>query len=343
MSLFAIDVVGKDAKEVPPSSLTVLGLKERYDLQEWVLAKPALLGEELLVITSEYSGFDRTSERLDVLCLDKDGVLTVVELKRSATGSAAELQGLRYAAYCSTLSLRDVAELLAAFHQRRTQIPLTTEQALERIRTFVDDPGFSEISDRPRIILGAEDFPPEITSTVLWLRGFGVDVSCVRLRPYCTDAGLLLESSVLIPLPETRAYQIRRESKEAETPRARTREEITADEYLESIDSSPRQLLEPIRAWLLGRPDVQERAFRTLLSYRRVADREWVTWLQATRTEVRVAIRPEIEIDPDVFVRRSSGGWSLVRVKSNADVATIVGLLEQSASHDGPTPPKPGS
>ena len=36
------------------------GLKERYDIQEWIESTPEILGEELLIIAKEYSGFDGT-------------------------------------------------------------------------------------------------------------------------------------------------------------------------------------------------------------------------------------------------------------------------------------------
>jgi len=57
------------------------GLLERHDLAKWVEQNPTILGEELLIISSEYDRFDKTHERLDLLGLDKDGNLVVIELK----------------------------------------------------------------------------------------------------------------------------------------------------------------------------------------------------------------------------------------------------------------------
>ena len=335
MALFRIDVANKTAAEVRQTTLAELGLRERYDLQEWVLHTPDVLGEPLLVVTSEFSNFDRTAERLDVLAVDTRGSLTVVELKRSAVGTAAELQALRYAAYCSTLSLQAVAEMLAEYESARTGTPLSPEEAGRRIRAFVNDPEFVELDDRPRIILGAEEFPPEITATVLWLREFGVDISCVRLRPYRVEGELLLDSAVLIPLPEARAYQIRRAEKEAAAPRPRAREVIPPEEYLATASEEVRPLLAQLRAWLLAQPGVTEEAFRSLLGYRRGAGRDWVTWLQFTRFEARVAVRPEVEIDPDLYVRRSSGGWSIVRVRTTAEAERAIELLRVSMGEPG--------
>ena len=41
-----------------------LGFQERRDIQEWIVANPVILGEDLLIIGKEFSGFDRTNERL---------------------------------------------------------------------------------------------------------------------------------------------------------------------------------------------------------------------------------------------------------------------------------------
>jgi hypothetical protein len=56
--LFRINTVEKQAEVVPVATLSSLGLKERYDLQEWVIHNPQLLGEDLFVVIDEFSGFD---------------------------------------------------------------------------------------------------------------------------------------------------------------------------------------------------------------------------------------------------------------------------------------------
>lgn len=235
--LFVVDTTTRSAERVDPDAFARLKMKERYDIQEWVIATPELLGEELLVVTSEFDQFDRTSERLDVLMLDRSGKLVVVELKRSAVGTAADLQALRYAAYCSTLSLDDVAEMYAAFHTKRNRREVGPEEALGAIRDFVTEPDFEEIDDKPRIILAAEEFPPEMTATMLWLRSFDLDISAVRLRPYRIGDRIVVESSVLIPLPEAEEYLIRRERKEAgQGSRAKLRGERFRAFFQELID-----------------------------------------------------------------------------------------------------------
>ena len=71
--LYTVD--GAKATAANRVSLTEAGLLERQHLQEWVIAHPEILGEDVLIVTFE---FDRwitgagapTWERLDVLTTD---------------------------------------------------------------------------------------------------------------------------------------------------------------------------------------------------------------------------------------------------------------------------------
>lgn len=72
-----------------------------------------MLGEDLLVITSEFDRFDHSNTRLDIMALDKQGTLTIVELKLDASRTLADLQAIRYAAFCSNMTMADVVQQLA--------------------------------------------------------------------------------------------------------------------------------------------------------------------------------------------------------------------------------------
>ena len=67
-------IINKDTNEIEPIEKITFksaGLKERANLQEYIAKNPSSLGEELLIIQKEFAGFDDTSERLDLLALDK--------------------------------------------------------------------------------------------------------------------------------------------------------------------------------------------------------------------------------------------------------------------------------
>src|SRR5256885_997632 len=118
-------------------SLAHEGLLERQHLQEWVIAHPEILGEEVLIITFE---FDRwitgagqpTWERLDVLAIDRTGRLIVAELKRDLAPDAVVVQALNYAAMVSRFNL----DLLVEAYGVRRGGEMSTEVLQDELRDW---------------------------------------------------------------------------------------------------------------------------------------------------------------------------------------------------------------
>lgn len=222
--LFEIDDEGA-VDSIPTQQLAELGLRERDDLQEWVIDEPGILDEELLIVTSEYAGFEDTLDRLDVLALDRAGKLVVIELKRDQADRTTDLQALKYASFCSTLTAEDIQQLYREFHGERTEDDLTPEDVGERFANFIqtDEPvpigesGLAEfeLDNRPRVMLAAGDFGIEITSPLLWLRQeYGLDISCVRISAYERDDEYFVQGKQIIPVPEAEEYMTKRREKE---------------------------------------------------------------------------------------------------------------------------------
>jgi alkylated DNA nucleotide flippase Atl1 len=202
-------------KSIPPEAFQELGVLEVSHIEKWIDARPEVLGEPLVVITNQLAGFDKTKERLDLLALDQAGKLVVIELKRDSSGSRQDLQALRYAAYCSTLTLDDVLDLYVEHHSKAGE-SLSHEDARAALDEHVVEGALESLSEdvQPRIVLVAKTFRVELTATVLWLReNYDLDISCVELVPYKLDSSLLLSSSVRIPLPEAADYTVKRDHK----------------------------------------------------------------------------------------------------------------------------------
>jgi hypothetical protein len=205
-----------------PLTFAQINAQERKDLKRWIETNPDILGAKLLIITSGYDRFENSEKRLDLLALDEDGTLTVIELKRDAAGTLADLQAIRYAAFCSTMTLELIVQLRSDYTKK------DKEQAEREIREFVDD-DTELLKQKPRIILAAGGFDDqELTSCVLWLRQFGVDISCVEITPYRTadSPKLILVPRVIIPLPETEQFMVGAERKEVEEARTSPSEQI---------------------------------------------------------------------------------------------------------------------
>lgn len=239
MTFFIYDKAEKALSAVEKTQLHLHDVMERRDMEPWVTKHPGICGEDLLIITTEYDRFDKTKERLDLLALDREGKVVVIELKRGESGKGAELQALKYAAYCSTLTMEKLVSLRRRFVAKEGEAK-SDDEIKKEFKEFVGDPEFEALDDRPRILLIASEFAPEVTASVLWLRKFGVGVSCVKLTPYpLGDSRIGIVSSKLIPLPEAEEYQVLAEEKER-TEGALTRRQ---QEYIEFY----RELAERIR------------------------------------------------------------------------------------------------
>jgi len=98
--LFHVD--GSTATRATPITLTEAGLREREHLQEWVLANPEIVGEDVLIITFEFDRWlptaksqSKVRDRLDILGIDAAGTLVVAELKRDAAPDTVEMQAIK--------------------------------------------------------------------------------------------------------------------------------------------------------------------------------------------------------------------------------------------------------
>ncbi len=121
------------------------------DLEEWIAQNPSLLGEELLVIGRERRG----AREPDLLCIDSDGRLVVVELKRELAPREAVAQALDYASLLQAKSadeIRDLArdylkkDLEDAFEEQFGEKLANLDVARHRI--FVVAPSLDEEAER---------------------------------------------------------------------------------------------------------------------------------------------------------------------------------------------------
>jgi hypothetical protein len=182
------------------------GIQERRDLQRLLKDNIAVVAPDVLVISEEFGEWDDSKRRIDLLGIDSDAKLVVVELKRDDDGGHMELQAIRYAAMVSRM---------------------TFQRAVKAYQTFLDKSGpggdahasiiaFLDTSEPPRddavldvrIVLVSADFKKELTTAVLWLREWELDIRCVRVKPYHDGDGIILEVQEIVPLPEAAEYQV---------------------------------------------------------------------------------------------------------------------------------------
>ena len=193
-----------------------LKLREREHLQEWLAHTPEALGEELLVIQKEFDGFADTRERLDLLALDKEGRLVVIENKLDDSGRDVVWQALKYAAYCSNLTQKDIPAIYQKYLDRSAQ----GEDAEAKLRDWLDVEDLDEVVLNPgneqRLVLIAANFRKEVTAAILWLLGHGVLAQCFRVVPYSFGEEVFIDLQQIIPTPEAADFMIGMVAKDSE-------------------------------------------------------------------------------------------------------------------------------
>lgn len=215
-------LIGKDnevERFIDESKFSELGIWERTHMEEWISKYPEILGEELLTITTEYDKFDKTENRLDILAIDKNGKLVIIELKRDVADKFVDLQAIHYAAYCSTLNLEQITDIMTEYKKESKE---TIENV---IKDFITNEEFSDFDDQPRIILVANDYREETLAAVLWLRNNDIDITCVKLEPYKLEDKIAIRSQIIIPLPEAKDYMIQVEEKKKKSAKFTLRQQ----------------------------------------------------------------------------------------------------------------------
>jgi len=198
-----------------------LGFRETDHLQEWIAKNPESLGEELLIIQKEFSGFADTDERLDLLALDKDGNLVIIENKLDDTGRDVVWQALKYTAYCSTLTTEQVIQIYQEYLDKNSSDEDAKVSVMEFLQIEVKSELYLNINDQ-RIVFVANHYRKEVTSTVFWLLKHNIQIQCFKASPFSMDENeqLFLNIEQIIPQPDTEEFIVSMKEKQKENQKS---------------------------------------------------------------------------------------------------------------------------
>lgn len=256
--MYIVDKESNKLINAEPTTFKEQKLKERQHLQEWIAKSPEVLGEPLLIIQKEFDGFDQTNERLDLLALDKSGKLVVIENKLDDSGRDVTWQAIKYASYCSSLTQEEIIDIYATYLMKSKQ------EAKDMILSFLEIEEFDDIDINPencqRMIFVAANFRKEVTSSVLWLRNFGIEIKCIKVSPYMYNGKLMVEFDQIIPIKEAEEYTIKMaEKKKVDTRNAESKKRKENDrsifwrkfiEYNEEINGKYASSNATTESWL---------------------------------------------------------------------------------------------
>ncbi len=185
-----------------------LGFRERDHLQEWLADNPSALGEELLIIQKEFSGFNETNERLDLLAIDKLGSIVIIENKLDDSGRDVTWQSLKYASYCSSLSKEHIKDIFQDYLNKTS----SNESAEDKLSEYFDGKDYEELTlnvgTTQRIMMVAGKYRKEVTSTVLWLMNYSMRIQCFKVTPFALGEELFLNVEQILPIKDAEEFSV---------------------------------------------------------------------------------------------------------------------------------------
>ncbi len=191
-------------EKIAETSFQNVGLRERPDLQRLLKKQIGVIAEDTLVIAEEFADWEEGKRRIDLVGLDKDANLIVIELKRDIDDGRMELQAIRYAAMISTMTFEKALEVYEVY-LGKNGVEIDAKESMLNFLEW-EEPDEDNFAQAVRVILVSNDFSRELTTSVMWLNEQGLDIRCVRIKPYDDNGRVLVDVQQVIPLPEATDY-----------------------------------------------------------------------------------------------------------------------------------------
>ena len=233
--------------------------KKERQVQQIFKNQINIISDDILIIAEEYGNWEDSRRRIDLLGLDRDGSLVVIELKRDKKNAYMDLQALRYAAMVSTLTIEDVVEALKKYQSKEgiTHDKEAKEQILDHLSDHSGNKP-SELSNNVKIILVNEDFlDTELTTTILWLiENYDIDITCFRLTPCIHNQSTLVDVQQIIPIKESKDYQIKKRNKIIKEQTNRATKDTTKYRFEGKIYGKGQLVLAVVTSYVKAHPNI---------------------------------------------------------------------------------------
>ncbi|MCD6351465.1 MAG: hypothetical protein J7M26_05010, partial [Armatimonadetes bacterium] len=158
------------------------------DVDTLISCLPEMIQADVLIVDRAFETVGQTDTRADVLALGRDGTVFVVQF-RQRVADGQELKAIERAATLSGANLEQLAHIYAESPMHGPKSP-TPDVAAKILRKYL---GGDALDPEPRIVVLAPEFTQELQTTANWLRGRGVDISCVPFRAYDLGGTWLLD------------------------------------------------------------------------------------------------------------------------------------------------------
>jgi len=208
--------------------ITRAKLDKETRIEKWVMGDISLLNPDLLAIGQQvptaYGKF------IDILCMDSDGGLVVVELKRDKTPREVTAQALDYASWVKTLNAEEIREI-ASEHFRGEAL----ESAFEK---KFDKPLPEVLNEHHSMVVVASKIDESTERIIRYLSEAGIAINAVRFAFYQSTDGREFLSRTFTVSPEEAGRTISGGKRTVPTPRqmeSRAEDAGVGDIYRECV------------------------------------------------------------------------------------------------------------
>lgn len=259
MSLYKI--TNDQLSKISPVSFKDFNYLEKH-LQNLIIREPSVLGEELLIISEEYTDWQESRKRVDILAIDQSGNLVVIEVKRDNDGFHMDLQAIRYASMLSLMTYDNAVNTYTRYLEKQGKDCTIAQKTINDFINYNEEEDF-EFAKDIRIILVNNHYSKELTSCVLWLRKKGIDITCIQFTPYKNEENkdILLDIDIIIPLREANDYMIAIQRKEQEKEKVSQQIRSTRDyskfKFNDEVLSKNRLVLSVIKKYIDEHPNIE--------------------------------------------------------------------------------------
>ena len=266
--MYKVDIKGKSISSIKETSLDDLKLGERGDLQQWILKNPDFLSKhfdtDFKIISEELDEFE-VKDRLDLLAIDENGTLVVIELKRKDSGSRIDIQGLKYASYCSTLKPSQIVEIYKKYVKKHN----IDVDPVEDILSFIgggesNDQDLAKLnSEQVKIVLASQNFDQRVKSIVAYLSQNEIDINCVEFKVFLDTSSdtLYIDSNKIIPVDDVDDFYIKGVDIEAKKKKS-SKLVPQPEEVLKYFEHLKRYMNEEYNLYARGMDHVKYRTFK---------------------------------------------------------------------------------
>ena len=175
------EVTGENTvSEIPGDSIPLEG-----HLEDWLASNIAVLDPDLLVIGRQVP--TAHGGTIDLLCIDAEGVLVVVELKRGKTPREVAAQALDYASWVKDADIGDIADSY-----------LGGEGALKKALEAKFDRDLPEVFDEHRSLIVAESVDDSTERIVRYLADWGVPINVATVQHFKDASGRQMLAQVYL-------------------------------------------------------------------------------------------------------------------------------------------------